>query len=555
MLQVAFSAPIQLQNKIIGLPHNDLFKNIQQNLLPQKPTTQLTKNDAYHLFQKNKKSIKAALKPYGYFHVHLNSTLSKTRSAWIATYHIHLGTATRIKNIHIQITGPGRHEKKLLATIDAFVPQTGQQLNTNEYMTSKQHMLTIANQLGYLDAHFLRHEIIVNRHTHQAYIHLTLDTGHRYYFGPVHFGKTPFSKTFLSRYIHFKQGQPYSYLALVNCQDDLSGSGYFQRVDVMGNKKLAVHYQIPILVTLHMRKSQLYSFGIGYGTDTRFRTSFGWDWRWTNPYGHYITSVIALSQVQSSFIARYVIPGKNPVNDQYNFVAAYQTIKFGTARSAISQFGTNYVTKKGHWRQSYSLSYQLENSTTSEDKKLATQYLLPDATWVYTQTNKPYFATKGYRLSLSLRGASQAVFSKTNFVQGTFRARDIRNFWHGFRFLTRAEIGYTIGNKLTDLPPSLQFWTGGIKSVRGYSYLSIGPGKYLLTASAELQRRIYKQWYASIFYDLGNAFNRYPIHALRGIGVGAVWLSPVGPLELSVARAIDLPKRPFRVQFSMGADL
>ena len=71
---------------------------------------------------------------------------------------------------------------------------------------------------------------------------------------------------------------------------------------------------------------------------------------------------------------------------------------------------------------------------------------------------------------------------------------------------------------LTDLPPSLRFYAGGDRSVRGYTYQSLGPkdasgnvigGKHLLVGSVEVEYAISKSWSMALFYDVGNAFNNF----------------------------------------------
>ncbi len=41
----------------------------------------------------------------------------------------------------------------------------------------------------------------------------------------------------------------------------------------------------------------------------------------------------------------------------------------------------------------------------------------------------------------------------------------------------------------------------------------------------------------------------------KGAGIGVVWLSPVGSLQLSLAQPLDRPDAPAMVQFSMGPEL
>ena len=120
------------------------------------------------------------------------------------------------------------------------------------------------------------------------------------------------------------------------------------------------------------------------------------------------------------------------------------------------------------------------------------------------------------------------------------------------RILARAEVGYTIGTQISDLPYSLNFWAGGVQSVRGYRYRSLGPGRYLLTGSLELHQKIYHQLYGAVFYDIGNAFNNFPFPKKRATGIGLGWLTPIGAIQLSYAQAIDEPGKPHRIQLSIG---
>ena len=77
------------------------------------------------------------------------------------------------------------------------------------------------------------------------------------------------------------------------------------------------------------------------------------------------------------------------------------------------------------------------------------------------------------------------------------------------------------------LPASQRFFAGGDQSVRGYAYQSLGPrdatgkvvgGKYLTTYSAETEYRVYGNWGAATFLDLGNAADNPSPHLFRGAG-------------------------------------
>ena len=114
------------------------------------------------------------------------------------------------------------------------------------------------------------------------------------------------------------------------------------------------------------------------------------------------------------------------------------------------------------------------------------------------------------------------------------------------------------------MPPSLRFFAGGDQSVRGYDYQSLSPvnnrgdkigGRYLFTASAEYQYSLTDKWRLATFIDQGNSFNSLDIPTLKtGVGFGVRWVSPVGPLRLDLAHALD-DDGGVRLHFSMGPEL
>jgi translocation and assembly module TamA len=118
---------------------------------------------------------------------------------------------------------------------------------------------------------------------------------------------------------------------------------------------------------------------------------------------------------------------------------------------------------------------------------------------------------------------------------------------------------------LDDLPLSLRFFAGGDQSVRGYGYKKIGPadregnivgGRYLFTWSLELERELFDQWSAAVFYDAGSAMNSFTDLTMKeGAGAGIRWNAPFGQVRLDLARAIDDGGNSWRVHLTLGADL
>jgi translocation and assembly module TamA len=134
----------------------------------------------------------------------------------------------------------------------------------------------------------------------------------------------------------------------------------------------------------------------------------------------------------------------------------------------------------------------------------------------------------------------------------------------GQRFLVRGQVGATAKRDFAELPASVRFFAGGDDSVRGYSFESLGPvdaagavigGSSLATGSFEFEQPLRERWSLAFFVDSGNAFEGSHIDARTGLGLGGRWQSPLGPIRVDLAHALDGDGRDWRLHVSLGPDL
>ncbi|AGF46645.1 surface antigen [Candidatus Kinetoplastibacterium desouzaii TCC079E] len=109
------------------------------------------------------------------------------------------------------------------------------------------------------------------------------------------------------------------------------------------------------------------------------------------------------------------------------------------------------------------------------------------------------------------------------------------------------------------IPDDFGFRVGGARSIRGYSYQSIGcqrgfatVGASMMTvASVEYSCYFTERWGAGFFVDVGDAFNSLDQMDLAlGYGIGARVRTPAGPLSLDVAYGHK--HNDLRLHFSLG---
>jgi translocation and assembly module TamA len=132
------------------------------------------------------------------------------------------------------------------------------------------------------------------------------------------------------------------------------------------------------------------------------------------------------------------------------------------------------------------------------------------------------------------------------------------------RFLFRTEYGAMDVDDLRVSVPSQRFFAGGDRSVRGYRYQELGPtdttgavvgGRYLVTASAEVDYLFFRNYGAAVFYDAGNAANEPWPDLKTSVGIGMRWRTPVGMLRIDIAHPFDDPDDDYRLHLSIGTDL
>jgi translocation and assembly module TamA len=189
---------------------------------------------------------------------------------------------------------------------------------------------------------------------------------------------------------------------------------------------------------------------------------------------------------------------------------------------------------------------------------------MPGVSYSLLRSDNRLDPNRGYRLQFDLRGAVDGLLSDANVLHGNVMLKGLTTVFDNHRLLGRVQFGGTETNGFSAVPPSLRFFAGGDQSVRGYDYQSLSPennrgdkigGRYLFTASAEYQYSLTDKWRLATFIDQGNSFNSLEFPTLKtGVGFGVRWVSPVGPLRLDLAHALD-DDGGVRLHFSMGPEL
>lgn len=525
--------------------------NVEQRLdevQQEKPLAQTTPEELrLHVFN--------ALQPYGYFRAEINVHIVGAQKAII---NINPGPLTYMSALEIKLTGEGANQPSLQKTIKDLNLHVGEPLLMTEYNKAKANITNTAEKLGYLHGTFSKSEVLIKKNN-TAQISLIFATGPLFYFGQVRFNPTNISPELLHRFVPFKEKQTYSTDQVLKLNNDLASSGYFSSA-LLKPQLNDSQTTVPIDVQVEPVHKYSYTLGAGYGTDTGVRGRAGLYVIPVNQQGHKFNAIAQGSFVQNAVQAQYLIPGQNPVTDQYNITGNFSNLNYSSGYSNAFLLSLGQQHNLDWYKRALSLNALYESYNYSEQPNTYEFMLYPKAKWTFSRTSNPLFSPNGYSISLTLLGASKALLSSNSFAQGFIDAKaaymikpiKLRLYAHTIQ-------GGTTINNITQLPLSLALLLGGTDNMRAFSFNSIGPGKTVNYGGFELQKEIVKNWYAIVFYDAGTVYNPSLKSTLYDAGASLMWVSPIGPIKLGLAQEINqsfqrLGTNP-RLVISMGPDL
>lgn len=558
-------AALDVRVEVHGLS-GELAKNVRLFLSVEQQAKHplLTESRLRRLHIKAEQEIRKSLQPFGFYQPQIQSQLvHRDEGSWQAKYTVDAGVPIRIGMFDLRISGAMKDDEEFLKFQKKLPLARGEVFNHGKYEAIKSKIAAIASERGYFNAFFSQHRVEVDLKAYDVRVFLHYESGIRFNFGEVVLEQDVLDAPLLQRYIPFETGSPYNFAELVELQQALNDSDYFNRVEVAPGDLQQQLGQVPIIVKLTPRKKHRFGFGLGYGTDTGARARATWEVPRINRKGHRFDSELRVSQIGFSLSTQYLVPVLNPRTDQISYKAAVINEYTATSESSLRTLGVGVNHGRGPWRESLTLDFQQEDYQIADVSDLS-YLLIPGVSWRRVWGDKQINTRDGVRFSLGLRGASQRLLSDSDFAQLRSDIKAITSLGEKNRVIMRGTVGSSITGEFEQLPSSVRFFAGGAQSVRGFGYQHLGPkdendkvigGKHLMVGSIEFERRFAGKWGAAVFYDLGNAIDRFDDKLEQGAGIGIRWQSPVGPIRLDVASAIRREGYPIRLHINVGPDL
>ncbi len=492
------------------------------------------------------------------------------------TIRIEPGAPVRVRGLDLGIDGPAGKDAAVAGALAAFQPRKDDILDHARYEASKAQVNLALLNHGYFDADYGSHRVEVTRAQLAADIALRWNSGIRYTLGDARFSQTPapiIDPHLLRKLVPWQPGEPYDEAELDRLRASLVALDYFGLVDVQAAPGQAASGQVPVNVELTPAKRSIYTVGASYGTLSGAGVSLGVERRYLNRHGHKALAQIDYAEKRKTATVQYRIPAFAWLDGWYTAslqAADEQTAYVNSRRlelvaSRNGQYSAhlNLVASLHVLRERWAYS----SLTRPVPSFTFASFVFPALRAEYIDVDNRMAPRRGMGAGLTLRGGKGGADGKATFSQLLANVQWFHGFDADSRLIARGELGHTFTRDVLNLPPSLRFYAGGDRSVRGYGWHEVGPristgaGDYftgapnVLTASLEYERYFFGPWGAAVFVDTGSAFEGKHADLHTGVGVGLRWRSPVGPVRIDIAHGLKSPDSPITLHLNIGADL
>ena len=459
---------------------------------------------------------------------------------------------------------------------DLWTLATGEPFSQAAWDKAKEQALKQLLARRYPTARLISSRAEVNADAALVDLELELNSGPAYKLGPVEVqGEKRYGAELIGRFARLQSGADYVQSELVEAQQRLTDSGYYDsayvNMDLNGDPANA---KVQVLVKESSMQKAV--FGIGASTDSGARWSAehtynqvpGIDWRAVNK--------VTFARDSSSFSSDWT---SQPGDSRWRWAssALVQRDKVGEIDVNTQRVRAGRFTTDADLDQSYFLQFERTEAVYREiDQRTANEAATANYAFALRKFDSRQFPNSGWGLGGELSagtvmGSEQEPFSRL-LLRGRYyqplgqSEANLFALQHAGRIVYRAQAGGVFVNNAINVPFSQLFLTGGDNTVRGYKHEEIGvthnglltaeSGRYLLTGGVEWQRPIVRNglmtdWETAVFVDTGAVANRVEEFSFKsGLGVGARWKSPIGPLQIDAAYGVAT--QAFRLHLNVG---
>jgi translocation and assembly module TamA len=562
---------------------NDIKPLLERHLELQRyrELTDLSDDELARLMRQAEQDARSLVATLGYFSPTITVTRQAT-DAGLPVVHVSVdpGAPTLVSHIKLHFNGAMATDPQAAAQrqrIEAsWSLRVGSRFTQTAWDAAKQQALRQLTTQAYPAGRISHTQADIDPASQQARLEITLESGPAYRLGElVVEGLKRYDTTLVGHLARLQPGSEYSQAELVAAQQRLAASGYFDSafvsIDTSTDPNAA-----KIRIRLREARLQKLVLGVGASTNSGPRLTAEHTHHQVPGIGWRAVSKLQLERNNHAIGSELTSP---PDTDNWRWAtsALVQNQLLGSLDVTSQQLRGGRKQSSERIDRNLYLQYDRAASvgTDATEPVIAQSISANYAFTVRYYDNLP-FPSGGWGWGAEVGGGTtlgstpQAYTRLLTRWQGFWRpgynpAAKETTLASAGRIAMRASVGAVLANEGVALPSTQLFLAGGDNSVRGYALHDIGvtladgsttAGRYLATGSVEWQRAMrvrgnLTDWESALFVDAGAVANQLSeLSPKIGVGVGARWKSPVGPLQIDLAYGVDVQK--FRLHMNLG---
>lgn len=499
---------------------------------------------------------------------------------------VELGARTVIRAVDVSVTGPAaslspEQIAEIKAKWDLPVDAPFRQADWDK---AKEDALVALQSHTYYGARLTGSQARIEPDEHAADLSARFASGPAYSMGPLMIsGLRRYPEQIIRNVNPLYEGEPYRVERLLEFQRAIQNQPYFSNVQIdLGEQETtedgkitdtkpdrvtepkvdmqADKVTVPVYVRVREYPVNRLSSGVGYTTDTGAQVEGRYSYYNLFNRAWVFDSQARIEQKRQYAFGEIAMPPDSKTYRNSAYASYERTIDLESTDLTSLRTGLKRSRSREKYDTTISVDYYYDNLQPFGEANQLSRALVPAFAWTRRDVDNPVFPRRGNVISTQVGVAAKHMVSDETFFRMYGRIRQYIPVGKRDLVVARLELGADITNgDVTKVPASLRFRAGGTDSIRGYGYQSIGtrngasvlPAKYLGTASLEYQYWFLHDWGAAIFWDVGTATdNLTGVKLYNGVGIGARWRSPVGPVQLDVGYGIQAKQ--FRPHISLG---
>lgn len=584
LAQAEPASSFDLQIKAPDSVRSLLEKHMQ--LQRYRAVTDLDARELEQLLTLARRDVEDLLGTLGHFSPTIELRLSQTQAGQPRIeVQVDPGPATRVRSVELQLeaaseTTDATQRANLRQRIEgSWRLPVGRPFSQNQWDDAKGQALRELVSRHYPQGRISSSSARIDAQAQAADLSLGLDPGPLFRLGQLQVsGLQRYDPVLVPRLTRLSPGQDYDQNQLVQAQQRLVASGYFSSAFIGLDTDSANPLAAPVQVQVREAPLNKLVLGLGFATDSGPRASIehinnrlpGLGWR-------------ASSQLQLDRKSPKVQTQWTSLPDEASWrwtaSARAQRLRDGGLSTDTQSWGFGRKQVGERIDRGIELKYERSqvsgqgeigssNAATGEGSSLSLHH-----SWTGRFFDSLPFPERGFAFSAEIGGGSTLSGTAQPYLRALGRLTGIVPLdpdaprSRRSRLALRLEGGSVEAKASAQVPTTELFRAGGDTSVRGYGLREIGvrlpngttgPGRQLLTGSLEWQRPLTTgalagNWESTLFIDAGQVSERSSGlggDLALGLGAGARWKSPIGPLQIDLAYGLKVEK--LRLHLNVG---